>query len=175
MFHGFAINFARRFGLDGLIVTGFSKVGDLNGVLNTGAVLLLSVDNQFVPQVSMPDLGISKLKTARHLIIVHGLSEGRYVCTDVFNPWENERSLRNIRVKPEDIDRFLLSPKMPHIEPRATVLVEASTVKNIIGQLEEENVTYKSVPKNPLLSFRQDLTLLGWLDEMSKVREKIGA
>lgn len=131
-YHAFLLGFAQRFDLKGILIADLLNSAKLANLVQAGAVVLVSVDNLFIPEVSGKNRGIFKLRVGRHVILVHDVWEidnrVKVLYSDVFNPpIEDDFVPINLRIESKNLDKYLWTERMPHITPRMIALWEENT------------------------------------------------
>src|SRR3989339_1780845 len=74
-YHAFLLGLAIRFNLRGVLIANLFETEKLISLIRNGAVILVSLDNLFVPQVSGNGRGITKLRVGRHVILIHDVAD----------------------------------------------------------------------------------------------------
>ena len=170
MYHGFAISLARRFGIDGFSLTNFSDTEFIKDLIKAGAVVIISLDNYFIRDVVVPELGLTDLSPGKHAEILHGIKNGKIVFSDVANSRGDQQwETLNLQTSPEELDKFLTCPRKNDFSSRAIVFLppELSVTEaiKIIGDKSEINL----VPEHPILSKMPELSLKDWSAKMSSL------
>lgn len=148
----YALEFAKIAGLYGGIVTHFDNLDFASIALQKG-VVVLSVDNLFIPAVMNTDLDPSSFKPSRHAELIHGKSGENFILSDVTN-FRNGRSwdTKNRSVGIGEIEKFVTCPRLNDPLTRAIVLTQnISDWEWIVKEINGLGII--ETPKhNPILS-----------------------
>jgi len=133
-YHAFLLGLAIRFNLRGVLIANLFETEKLISLIRNGAVILVSLDNLFVPQVSGLGRGITKLRVGRHVILLYdAVGNGdstEFVYSDVFNPKPEDGFLPvNLRVQPRILNQYLWTNRQPQITPRMIALWQSGNKK----------------------------------------------
>ena len=169
-YHPFAIAVARRFGLDGAVVTGFKDVRFIPELIKAGCEVIVSMDNLFIAAASAPHLDPNVFSVSKHAEIFHraNAKTGNLVFTDVYNTRDGKSwDSKNKEVPQAKVNKYLTCPRRGDNSTRAIVLYDAanrnaaSTISAIAG---EAQVT--AAPHNPILDYKSGAPLREWNQEI---------
>ena len=141
----FALEFAKIEGLSGGLFTQFKDLQFSRDALKH-SVILLSVDNLFIPEVMNTQLRKTTYQPSRHAELIHGQKGNSLIVTDVENThdglsWDS----RNKQIPAEVVKNYITSPRLNDSFTRAVVLTgnqidwdNAVEALNICGDIENE-------------------------------------
>ena len=177
-YHPFAIAVARRFGVDGAVVTGFKDVRFIPELIKAGCEVIVSMDNLFIPAASAPHLDPNVLSVSKHAEIFHraNAKTGDLVFTDVFNARDGRSwDSRNKEVSQDVVNRYLTCPRRGDNSTRAIVLYDAtnknaqSAISSIPGDAQ-----VIVAPHNPILDYKPGAPLREWNQEIESLWKENG-
>ncbi|AKM81777.1 MAG: hypothetical protein UT13_C0001G0819 [Candidatus Pacebacteria bacterium GW2011_GWF2_38_9] len=148
----YALEFAKINGLGGGIITNFSNLDFIRKVTNNG-VVILSVDNLFIPKVMNTDIDPSTFKPSRHAELVHGFSEKNLLISDVTNSRNGTTwNTRNKFVPQTEIEKYLTCPRLNDTFTRAIILTKNDLDWDKITEKIAEDGNIEKPNYNPMLS-----------------------
>lgn len=135
----YALEFAKVAGLHGGIFTEFSNLGFIKDVLRTG-VMLVSVNNLFIPDVMNPNLDETQFRPSRHAELVHAAVADKLVISDVTNNMQGQLwETRNRLVPRSKVEEHLVSPGLQDFFTRGVILTkDQASWEQLAAQLADQ-------------------------------------
>jgi len=148
----YSLEFAKITGLEGGIVTHFKDTRFIDPVIENGGVVLLSVDNLFIPYVMNTALDPNTFKPSRHAELIHGKQGENFVLSDVTNirdglSWDTINRV----VTRKSLDNSLTCPRLNDNLTRAIVLTKNSTEWERISDKLQKFGNVEESRYNPIL------------------------
>ncbi|NCN44949.1 MAG: hypothetical protein COU63_02395 [Candidatus Pacebacteria bacterium CG10_big_fil_rev_8_21_14_0_10_36_11] len=174
-YHQYIISLARRFGLDGLVLTNFSDASFVTDLIKLGGIVLISLDNFFIRDVVVPELGLNNLSPGKHIEILHGMSADKVIYSDVANRrgdsiWDGKNRTADF----DQINKYLTCPRKNDFSTRAIILFPSELKLEKLRERFSQNGNILIPSEHPILSKRQELSLKDWNIEMQRLFEEKG-
>lgn len=148
----YSLEFAKITGLEGGIITHFKDTHFIDPVIENGGVVILSVDNLFIPYVMNTALDPATFKPSRHAELIHGKQGENFVLSDVTNvrdglSWDTVNKI----VTRKSLDDRLTCPRLNDNLTRAIVLTKNVTKWGRISDKLQKLGNVEESRHNPIL------------------------
>jgi hypothetical protein len=169
-YHQFVVSFARRYGLDGMLLTNFDDVSFFSNLIQAGCVIILSVDNLFIQEIVTPNLQLGTLSATKHAEIFHGATDVSLTFTDVYDQ-RNGASWNslNLACTPYQVNQFLTCPRRGDYSTRAIMLFPKSAKPSTLTPLIPNTIKATQPPEHPILSKLPHKSIKSWNERMEEL------